>query len=139
MDAKQPILTMNMTTAHDIEKIVCHRCCAVLDVGDKYCRHCGVALDGRFTPAPARPAPARKVDEPGWTESRWAVLTALFLVLGALAIPMLWRSRQFSRGWKIVLTILVLILTAVVLWLAWYVVNLSIIKPLMQLREQMGQ
>ena len=33
-----------MTTALEIEKIVCQHCGAVLDVEDNFCRHCGVPL-----------------------------------------------------------------------------------------------
>jgi hypothetical protein len=41
------------------------------------------------------------------------VLVLLFLVLGPLALPYLWRSPAFSRRLKIVLTALVLAYTAV--------------------------
>ena len=40
------------------------------------------------------------------------VLVLLFLVLGPLALPYLWRSPSFSRRLKIVLTALVLVYTA---------------------------
>lgn len=40
------------------------------------------------------------------------VLVLLFLVLGPLALPYLWRSPSFSRRLKIVLTGLILVYTA---------------------------
>jgi hypothetical protein len=43
-------------------------------------------------------------------------LPLLFLILGPLALPILWRSRQFSRPWKIILTIVV---TGLTVWLCW--------------------
>ncbi len=61
----------------------------------------------------------------------------LFLVLGPLAIPMLWRSRRFSVVWKSVLTALVLVLTVVLLWQIWATMKL-ILSPLDQLEKING-
>jgi hypothetical protein len=51
------------------------------------------------------PAPLDWYYRPVW------VLILLFLVLGPLALPYLWRSRGFSRRLKIVLTVLVIAYT----------------------------
>jgi len=48
------------------------------------------------------PAPLKWYYRPVW------VLVLLFLVLGPLALPYLWRSPGFSRRVKVVLTVLVL-------------------------------
>jgi len=48
------------------------------------------------------PAPIKWYYRPVW------VLVLLFLVLGPLALPYLWRSPSFSRRLKIVLTVLVI-------------------------------
>ena len=40
------------------------------------------------------------------------VLILLFVVLGPLGLPYLWRSPRFSRNGKVVLTLLVLLYTA---------------------------
>jgi hypothetical protein len=40
-----------------------------------------------------------------WYHRPWAVVVLLFLVLGPLGLPLLWRSPSFTRGWKIALTI----------------------------------
>jgi len=48
-------------------------------------------------------------------EPRWLVLVMLFVLMGALAVPMLWRSPHFSRPAKIVLAVVAVLQTAVVL------------------------
>jgi len=128
--------------AHDIEKIVCHRCFAVLDLGDNYCRYCGTptvpaaaaqqsaALAGRT----AGPLPVEPRARPGVADNPWAILAMLFVFLGPLALPMLWRSRSFNRAWKTILTILVVLFTAAVTWLLWHTIQ-SIVEPLRELRE----
>jgi hypothetical protein len=47
-----------------------------------------------------------------WYHRRVPVLILLFVVLGPFALPHLWRSPVFSRGMKIVLTLLVVAYTA---------------------------
>jgi len=63
------------------------------------------------------------VKPPRWTESPVVVLLALFFFLGPLALPMLWWSRRFTRGWKIGLTIAVLLATVAACWYRWNVVQ----------------
>lgn len=75
-------------------EILCCRCRAVLAVGDNRCRSCG---------APT----GQGANQRHWSESPWVILPLLFLILGRLAIPLLWRSRQFTPFWKTVLTVLV--------------------------------
>lgn len=60
------------------------------------------------------------------------VLLMLFVLAGALAVPMLWRSPHFSRPAKIVLSVLAAIQTAVVLVIlavvvTWFVERVSAI------------
>jgi hypothetical protein len=134
-----------MTTVQDIEKIVCHQCFAVLDVGDRFCRHCGVPLSDQGAPAPpvARNASAARVVSHGrngeakWSENRWVVLAVLLFVAGPLGLPMLWRSRQFSPAWKATLTLLMVGITALILGLIWYVFYISL-KPLVELQQLKG-
>jgi len=52
-----------------------------------------------------------------------ALALVLFFVTAALGLPLLWISRGFSLAGKIVLTILVLIWTAVVLWVFYLVMG----------------
>ena len=50
--------------------------------------------------------------EASWYYRPWAVLLLLFLVLGPVGLPLLWKSPSFTRAWKIVLTAGVLLYTA---------------------------
>ena len=58
-------------------------------------------------------------ERPSWWDRPWFIVLMLFLVLGPLALPLLWRSRQFSPGWKIALTVLVTVLTGWLCWKLW--------------------
>jgi len=49
--------------------------------------------------------------ESRWFYNVWAVLLALFVVLGPLGLPLLWRSPRFSRGAKVLLTALTAVYT----------------------------
>lgn len=46
-----------------------------------------------------------------WYYRPWAVLALLFLVLGPFGLPLLWRSPSFTRGWKIALTVVMVVYT----------------------------
>ncbi len=46
-----------------------------------------------------------------WYHRRGVVLLLLFVVLGPIGLPYLWKSPAFSRGMKIVLTLLVVAYT----------------------------
>jgi len=54
-------------------------------------------------------------------DNPWAVLAFLFFVTLALGIPLIWISRAFSRPIKLLLTVLVTVYTALILWLFWLV------------------
>ena len=55
-------------------------------------------------------APLRTPDVPWYYRPFW-VLVLLFVVLGPLALPNLWKSPRFSQGLKVVLTIAVIAYT----------------------------
>src|SRR5438445_7313459 len=80
---------------------------------------------------PTQIAWRRLVDNP------WLVLALLFFVTAALGLPFLWFSRGFSVLGKIVVTILVLVWTALVLWAFWLIMAWCVpriwegLKPLM--------
>jgi hypothetical protein len=75
--------------------------------------------------------PPKELDasQPASTTTSWReaidnprlMIAVLFLVTAATGLPFLWMSRGFSLTAKIVLTILVLLWTALVLW-AFYLV-----------------
>ncbi|MCX7424871.1 MAG: hypothetical protein NTW96_04495 [Planctomycetia bacterium] len=54
-------------------------------------------------------------------EPRWALLVMLFVGMGPLALPMLWRSPHFSRPSKVVLTVLVMVIFVVAVVILFYV------------------
>ena len=137
-----------MTIALDIERIVCHQCYVMLEVGDNFCRHCGA--ETRSLGAPRLPAgdpaassgaigpaaPEEPSARPVWSESPYVVVL-LLLALGPLGLPILWRSRQFSPVWKMALTILVAALTLLLFAKIWYGVQESL-APLRQLQSLQG-
>lgn len=66
------------------------------------------------------PPDRRQEPRSQWRElidNPWLMLATLFFVTAALGLPFLWMSRGFSTIWKIVLTIAVLLWTALVFWL----------------------
>ena len=67
-------------------------------------------------PAPAPPSAARQlIDNP------WIILGTLFLVTAALGLPFLWMSRGFSRTSKVILSVVVILYTALILWIFWII------------------
>jgi hypothetical protein len=69
--------------------------------------------------------PAENLPRPtGWrdaVDNPWLMLAMLFFVSLFLGLPLLWISRGFSTAWKVVVTIAVLVWTAVVLWIFWLI------------------
>ncbi|MDP3921677.1 MAG: hypothetical protein Q8R76_12840 [Candidatus Omnitrophota bacterium] len=65
------------------------------------------------------PAPQK----PKWYYGIVTVLAALFLVLGPLAFPLLWKSPCFNRFWKIFLTVFVSGLTIALMAGSWHTFN----------------
>ena len=115
-----------------LPKMTCLRCRAALDAADNYCRRCGTptanlpGISGgsrAATPWAAGPALDPSVQRPSWWESPWVVLSLLFLVLGPLALPMLWGSRRFTPLWKIILTVFVTLFTVFLIWRIWIAVQ----------------
>ena len=76
-------------------------------------------------PPTSVPAWREIIDRPG------LMIAVLFLVTAALGLPLLWLSRGFSLAAKIVLTILVLLWAALVLW-AFYLIMAWCIPRIME-------
>jgi len=72
-------------------------------------------LDAVIEPAKAPPSWREPIDNP------WIMIMVLFFVTAALGLPFLWMSRGFSTFWKIVLTIAVLLWTALVFWVFYLI------------------
>jgi hypothetical protein len=73
------------------------------------------SVEATIVEPPDRPQEAK----PQWRElvdNPWLLLAVLFFVTAALGIPFLWMSRGFSTPCKIVVTIAVLLWTALVFW-----------------------
>jgi hypothetical protein len=114
----------------------CPACGLAIDRGDRFCRRCGLRQTTDAAGNPWLPVPAELATPPSprrnWSEDRTVVLVMLFAALGPLALPMLWRSRQFSLTAKIVLTLTVVAVTVFVVWVLWYAVN-TMLAPLRDL------
>src|SRR5688572_631343 len=72
-------------------------------------------LDAVIEPAKAPPSWRELIDNP------WIMILVLFLVTAALGLPFLWMSRGFSTFSKSVLTIAVLLWTALVFWVFYLI------------------
>lgn len=95
------LAAMSSTTPGDRSQapIACQRCKATIDPWDTYCRNCG-----------------RRTGKMAWHHSPLFVVAMLFLVMGPIALPLLWRSPGFSKNWKIVLTALMVAYTVVIFY-----------------------
>jgi hypothetical protein len=111
---------------------ICRRCAAPLDADDNYCRRCGAP-----TPFGVRAGILPAAKQPGIWESPWLILPLLFLVLGPLAFPLLWRSRRFTLLWKCVLTVLVTAMTVFFAWYTWVAIEQTL-APLLKEFKQAG-
>jgi hypothetical protein len=125
-----------------VTEITCCQCHAAIDAGDHYCRRCGAVTGesedgGAAAAVDARIASSHAASQPGCSENPWVILSLLFLAIGPFAIPLLWRSRRFTLLWKSVLTILVLVVTALLLWLLWVIAK-QFIAPLREIVEILG-
>ena len=67
-----------------------------------------------------------------WHQSVLFVLLMLFLVLGPLGLPLLWKSPRFSTLWKILLTAAVLIFTVWLISLCYSTIRTGLNQALPQ-------
>ncbi len=105
-------------------KTVCSACGAELPPVAGVCRRCGTAT----TVAAAKSAQAAGPADGGQSllDSPWLILALLFLVTAILGLPLLWISRGFSPAWKILLSVIVTLYTALLLWGFWLILNWSV-------------
>lgn len=80
-----------------------------------------------MTQAPAPPPPRETASRPTpWHQEPLVILVLAFTLLGPFAIPMVWQTPKFSKGIKVVLTVVLVVLTlaAMVLtaWVVWLLV-----------------
>lgn len=101
-----------------VDLSICSACGRALTASSPVCTECGAANPGvAVTPGTPRAAGQMRklIDNP------WVVLALLFLVTAGLGLPVLWISRGFSVASKIVVSVIVLVYTALVVWLFWLV------------------
>ena len=87
-----------------------------------------ISYDG---PSPAGPATGAQESTPTFfadaIQNKWMVLVVLFLMTGALGIPLLWMNKGFSKAeriiWSIAVTIYTTILVAIVVWICLWAYN----------------
>jgi ribosomal protein L40E len=103
-----------LTDEPDPAEVVCRRCAAAIDADDNYCRRCGAP-----TPCGLKLGVSASVKQIVTWESPWVILPLIFFVLGPLALPLLWRSRQFTPLWKVLLTIFVTVVTVLLVAMSW--------------------
>ncbi|MEI8374249.1 MAG: hypothetical protein WCJ35_15610 [Planctomycetota bacterium] len=128
-----------LKTPETVTQTVCRQCFELLDIGDNFCRYCGGMTEvGTAMVKISRLPPPVSLENPtkplSWTESPVVVLLGLFFLLGPLALPMLWRSRRFTRIWKIGLTFAVLLVTVAAFWYSAEVL-MKAFEPLQELRR----
>ena len=131
-----------MSDAPNLEKLACPHCATELDATDNFCRHCGAITERGGERMPAGPATAEIVEaqvaeptpaKPPACDRRLVVYLILFLGLGPLGFPLLWRSRTIKLTEKIILTVVVTLLAAVLIWLIYWIMVHKIIAPFQEL------
>lgn len=91
------------------------------------CKHCGEFLDGSARP-PTLPA-----ESPLPWYYRTAFIVLMLASVGPFALPLVWMRPQLKSGWKLVITALTLVLTALLTLL-----TMQSIRVLRQLYSAMG-
>ena len=91
------------------------------------CKHCGEFLDGSARP-PTLPA-----ENPLPWYYRTAFIVLMLASIGPFALPLVWMRPQLQPGWKLVITALTLVLTALLTLL-----TMQSLRFLKQLYSTMG-
>ena len=85
------------------------------------CRHCGEFLDGATPPGFALRPGSRYAPPPALPPIPWYFSTAAIVIglgtVGPFALPLVWFHPRYSTTTKVVVTVIVGLLTAVLLWI----------------------
>lgn len=103
--------------AFNASQFFCPRCSAEVAAAAPICPRCGAVL----APAGSPPAPAG--ERSNLLDNPWMVLALLFLATGALGLPILWKSRAYSPGAKVLIGVAVTIYTVLLIALAAWAVH----------------
>ena len=87
----------------------CPACNTLAEDTDTYCSACGYRLADRKMPDATAPAK--------WYHNVWVVLFFLFFVLGPFGLPLVWASPKFSKTVKLMLTFVMIIYSAFLVFL----------------------
>jgi hypothetical protein len=128
-------VVLEKTTVAEPEPHICPRCSLPFDGGIDACPYCGMSAESEETQPPIFPqgkpfeavAPRRRLSD------NLALVWLLLFTIGPLALPMVWRCRRMALPWKIVWTVLMLTLTALLVFAIWVLVQQSV-DPFEQIR-----
>lgn len=81
--------------------MLCPECRKEIDDTDTFCKFCGAIIEKN------KPIP--------WYLKGWFIIIMAFVVLGPFALPLLWKSPDFKRQAKVILTIVIIIYTLILL------------------------
>ncbi len=86
------------------------------------CRFCGEFLDKSNQHNEVRQAPLYRANQPKtkWYLTTSAIVIALLLI-GPLALPMVWLNPRYKTITKVVVTVLVIVLTVLLTYLIGYI------------------
>jgi hypothetical protein len=104
--------------------IICPACGAQWPPSVSVCPHCGAAATASAAKPPQAANSATRGDS--LLDRPWFILCLLFFVTAILGLPLLWISRGFSRTWKIALSVIVTLYTALLLWGFWRIMSWSV-------------
>jgi predicted RNA-binding Zn-ribbon protein involved in translation (DUF1610 family) len=104
--------------------LLCPSCRSTVAPTAASCPKCGAVL-GRSPSSRMLPADNRAALQ-GLLDHRGLLLLVLFGATAGLGIPLLWKSRVFSRSAKILLSIALCVYTALLFYLFWWIMNWSL-------------
>jgi hypothetical protein len=102
--------------AKTTDQIVCPACLVSLAANAEVCSACGTPTRDKPAPAPPAHSYPRATTARPLLDRPIVILGLLFGVMAVLGIPLLWQSRAFGRPLKIVLSVVVTLYTAALIY-----------------------